>query len=202
MEGDAPKTKMPAWKAVLFLGLAVLFDALKVFFNFLVILGPVVAGAIVNMYVGGGVLGSVAGWATTLGLGAVEVFTGAGIAIGFLGGILAVVVGLFGWLLFMLLFAFAGINLFHHGGRRFLQILLGVGVSIIPFINVIPSFSFNIWLAVKDVRKEDKKARDEWRSTQTSARERTRQQQLQRAALIQIQQANALEEGERLAEAI
>src|SRR6185437_7845436 len=121
-----PDASMPVTRALLFMGLAALFDALKAFFVLFLVTLPLSAGYIAQAAAGGGWVGWAAGWATTIGIGGAEaVVPFAGGAVESLGIIMAMLIGFIGWLLFAVLFFLAGIPFWNRGGRNFLRMISG-----------------------------------------------------------------------------
>lgn len=182
-----PVAKMTGGKVTLLVSFALLFDALKFMCTQLWFFGPALIALAGSVAVGGGWFGAAVG--TIIGAGAAATV---GAAIEAVGIILALVVGLVGWIILFTLMIAMGIQPF--GEKHFITTLFGFLVSEIPFIDAVPSFTISMWRIVQGERKADREARKKW-ETENAALIKRRQ----REALLAQKQLAALQAGEEQA---
>ncbi|HFC10870.1 MAG TPA: hypothetical protein ENJ75_01605 [Candidatus Kaiserbacteria bacterium] len=167
---EPPKDKMPMTRALLMAGTALFFSIIILIFSTLPFTAPFFVGSgttgIVENYTGGTVA-KVVGTVTGVATGALEVFTGADVAISAVGEIVAGVVSFMAWVVFYTWFMIAGIKLMN--GRRALNRFFISGTSVvtglIPFINIIPSVFIGVLLTIWQTRKEDADNKKEYFET-------------------------------------
>lgn len=176
-------------KSFLLLSISVIFDFLRAFFALLFITGPalvgVVSGAVASQYLGswlGGAVGAAAGAVSFLGAPELEAF----------GAIMALVVGLLGWMLVMALLLLSGVSLFGGGGRRFLQMAFSLFVSEIPILDAAPALTPNVYLIIRAQRKEDREAAEKYAAAYATQIQEQQQEQRARAEEIQATYASEL----------
>ncbi|OGG67660.1 hypothetical protein A3H77_00200 [Candidatus Kaiserbacteria bacterium RIFCSPLOWO2_02_FULL_56_11] len=175
-----PKPKMLAWRVTLAYTVAVIGDALKLFFNFFIFTAPVFVGLATKSYLEAegwsSWVGNIAGLVTGSAGAALEIGIPAiGAAIQFFGIIMAIVIGGVGWALLLII---VGTHLL--ASKNLLKALLGLGASIIPFLNLFPTLTPTVWLVVRDMRKEDHEARKRWEKEQETTRSAPLPREVQR----------------------
>ncbi|MEK7554242.1 MAG: hypothetical protein AAB517_02645 [Patescibacteria group bacterium] len=191
---NKPPPEVMTWaRASPVLILCVIFDALRFFFNMFWFFGPALAALYCTVKVsdaigslGGIVAGAcTAGAATAGGLafGAIEMF----------GVIMAMAVGLIGWLTVFLIQLINNAGIFKENFAMIIRILLGLLLSEIPIINALPSLTIlnatMFHIQIKKGKEELKKWKKE--NAEAQAEERNRQNaQLMQAQAMQQQAAN------------
>lgn len=191
----APKETMPTSRMTMMLGVAVVFDVIKVLFSLSFIFFPLVLGVAAAAAAGnttteacssvlgtnefctfvGTLVGGAAGAAAAAGGMAANVFSGG--AVSAIGIALASVVGLFSFLVFFLWFTLSGITFFgspralKRYGARMAQGVLGS----IPFIALLPWTTLGVWFICREARAEDKetkiRAKQQAQATRTQAQQ-------------------------------
>lgn len=169
-------------KASLVLIVCVVFDLFRAFFGMFWLFGPAVAGMYcsntVNSALGtsvGGVVGtSVAGLCTGAAVAAGVAF-GAGIQM--FGFIMAMAIGLLGWLTVGGLLIFSNPRIFKATGSSLLMMLLGLGVSQVPFLGSLPALTATIGRLYHAQITREKKALQEWHQEQALLYQREQYQQ-------------------------
>lgn len=174
---------MTGGRATLLFAPAVLLDALKFACTQLWFFGPALIALAGSAAVGGGWFGAAVG--TIIGAGAAAT---AGAAIEMIGVILALAVGLLGWMLLLTLMIFMGIQPLH--SRNFTAVLVGFILSEIPFIDAVPSFTVSMWRVVQGQRKADKEARKKWQAENAEAiKQQERMNRVQMKQQLELQAA-------------
>lgn len=157
-----PKQKMPGWRAAFSYAFAVVFDALKFIFDIFIFAAPVLAGIAAKIYAETsnlpGFVGNALAFAAGSSVAVAELFVGTAVLA--FGVLMAMAVSFFGWLFLSLWFVTASINPFSR--RRVFATMLGLGASIVPFLNILPTFTPTVWYIVRSVRREDREARKKW----------------------------------------
>lgn len=202
----APKETMPGSRMTMMLGVAVIFDVIKVLFSLSFIFFPLVLGVAAaaaadsatteacssvlgtNEFCGfvGTLVGGAAGAAAAAGGIAANVFSGG--AVSAIGIVFASIVGLFSFLVFFLWFTLSGITFFgspralKRYGARMAQGVLGS----IPFIALLPWTTFGVWFICREARAEDKenKARAQREAQEQAIRTRAQQEASVHAAAL------------------
>ncbi len=189
---SSPPPEVMTWiRAAPVLVLCVIFDALRAFFSMFWFFGPALAALYCTVKVsdaigslGGIVAGACAAGAATAGglaFGAIEMF----------GVVMAMAVGLIGWLTIFLIQLINNAGIFKENFAMIIRILLGLLLSEIPIINALPSLTIlnatMFHIQIKKGKEELKKWKEE--NADVLAQERQRQQnaQLQR---MKAQMAN------------
>jgi hypothetical protein len=185
---------MTGSKTAILIGLSLLFDAIKFMCTQLWFFGPFFIGLVGSAVTGGGWFGVAVGTIITTALALT-----AGAALEMMGLVLAMAIGIFGWLVVLsAMFSFR-MKPFHN--RSFLKTMLGMLVTEIPFVDALPSFTISVWMIIREEKKADRAALAEYKAAEAArlAREQ-RWQQLQQRALEE-QAANDIEAQEAEAEA-
>lgn len=183
---EHPPQTMTWMRAAPVLILCVLFDALRAFFNLFWFFGPALAALYCTVEVSdavgslGGVVAGVctagavtAGW---LAFGAIEIF----------GVIMAMAVGLIGWLTIFFIQFINNAGIFKENFAMIIRIVLGLLLSEIPIINALPSLTVlnatMFHIQIKKGKEELKKWKEE------NAERQHREQQRQIAEQEQVVQ--------------
>lgn len=195
---SAPKPPVMTWrKASLYLGLAVFFDVLRFFCEvFFWLLGPaLVAYYVSNKILWGGAVSNIAG-AT---VGAAAGYFGLPIFM-FFGMILGVLFGFVGWLLICFLLMFFNRRIFSVHITNIIWSIVGLAVSEMPFVGVLPSLTSTTFYLFHRQIKSDKEALAIWKkeNAKIAAQEAQERQQIRANAQAQLsvralQQAQAEE---------
>lgn len=130
---------MTWWKAAPVLAITIIFDCIRLFFEFFWITGPAlvgtVAGALVAEY-----LGEFIGWLTTAFVG-----VGAGLALGAafaaVGVVFAMAIGFMGWLALTFLLLVTNTRIFKADRSALITLCAGLGIAELPFIGGLPSLT-------------------------------------------------------------
>ena len=149
-----PPPVMTWKKASPFLIGALIFDALRIVFEWFWFFGPALASLyctaqVADVAVIGGVLekGCAAG-ALTVGIAgapAIEMF----------GSVMAMAVGLFGWLTLLILLMLFNSRIFKENSGNMLWFFLGLGIAEIPFVGTLPGFIGVMWKMFATQIKKD-----------------------------------------------
>lgn len=194
-----PTAKMSWWKTLMVFSIAIIFDFLKFIFSIFLIAAPFIAGYLAKEYADAH---RVPEWISNLiglvvggGPATLEIlFPPIAAAFAAFGAMMAIVMGFSGWLLLCVVFFVFGVNVF--APKHLLKTLLGLGASIIPFVNMFPMLTFKTWGHVRAARHEDKEALKKWEAdSATRAAEEESDIARQRATFMQIramQQRQAL----------
>jgi len=178
-------------KAVPVLSVSVIFDALRIFFEWFVLFGPalgaVVCTAGVNSAIGTSVSG-VGGKIVTAGCTAVAGvlgFFGAGPIEAF-GIVMAMAVGFLGWLVVGGILLGTNSRIFKENALWFIGSLL---VSEIPFVGSIPAITISVWRMYGRQIKMEKAALAKWKKEGAAAQLQERNQQIAQAQMMKIRDA-------------
>lgn len=168
-------------KAAPVLGIAVLFDVLRTIFEWFFLFGPAFAAIAANAAVGGGIFGTVAGaaaalFAGTIGAPAIEAF----------GVVMAMAVGLAGWMTIGLILALKNRHIFKANPANTIWYVAGLMVSEVPFVGTLPAFTVSMWRMYRAQIQRDQAALKAYQASQAALQSRQAQQQ-QQAALAQMQ---------------
>jgi hypothetical protein len=214
-----PRSRLPAagtkapqvmtWgRAAPVIVLALIFDALRIFFNFFWFFGPALLAAgctalardKVAGIVGAAIGGKVAAGACALGAGALGVF-GVEVTAPF-GAIMAMAVGILGWMTIGLILALTNSRIYRENAVWFVTSFL---VAEVPFVNALPAFTAAVCKMYSHQIKLEKAAlkryEAETRAAQTEQVAAARQRQLQEAEMTQMEAANEAEYEEEQAAA-
>lgn len=111
------------------------------------------------------------------------------------GSIMAIAVGIFGWLTVMLLLAMFNARIFKTVANGWLWSLLGLGVSVIPIVGAIPSITLSLLKLYHAQIKKDRAGLKEWqKTTQEILKKVERARQEAELARLYQEQAAAEEE--------
>ena len=197
--GSPPKTMTWA-KASPILIVAALFDALRIFFEFFWFFGPALAAVYCTNTVNSAVGASVAGVAgkvvaTACAAGATVVGGAAFPITGAFGTIMAMAVGLLGWMVIGLWLVMTNPRIFKENTGNLLWFVAGLMVSEIPFIGTVPSFSIALVKMYRTQIKKDAVALQTYEKARSEEQNRVREQQA--AQLMQYRDAQTAQTQEQ-----
>jgi hypothetical protein len=186
---------MMTWgKASPVLALSGVFWLLQLAFQWFWLLGPVLigvgSGAIASYYFGsaaGYVTGAVSGFLSGLvgsGSGAFEVF----------GFVMAMAIGLCGWLFVMAAIAWSDFRLLRENAWGMLGLIIGFCISEIPVLGSVPSLPVAVWRMYGAQIRADREALAAWR-----ARREEFERAQGEALMLRIQEARSHAAAERAA---
>ena len=189
-DGEPP---VMTWrKATPKLIVCVTFDLLRLIFSFFWLFGPVLLTAaiagVLSEYMWGWLAGFFAGLAgLAVGIAGSAVFI-------VLGTILAMMVGLLGWLTIVLWLVMSNPRIFHTTLAQKLWVFLGWGVSELPLFGALPMMTVTVWRMHRRQIHTDRKKHADW-VTKKAAAERqiaaeARQIQAMRRSMEQAAQAH------------
>lgn len=182
---DPPIGRMTWGRAVPVLIACVVFDALRMFFEWFWFFGPALAGVYCtaegSAYVGTTVAGLVCGaGATVAGYFASPALTAFGV-------VMAMAVGLIGWGTVTLILAIINPRIWHSNVWGWVWSVFSLAISETPFLGTIPMLTITHWrLYVAQISK-DKKGLLQYKKEQAALQVQERRQQA--AELMQAQQA-------------
>jgi signal transduction histidine kinase len=188
-KNSSPPDVMTVPKALPILILAVLFDVARMFFQLFWFFGPALASAYCTN-TATGVVGSLWGLtaaactagAATLGVAAVAPITGFGV-------VMAMAVGLAGFLILGLCILIGNRRLLKAQASGFMWLAGGFGISQIPFIGTLPSYTIVLSKLYRTQIKVERAAYKKWQSDQAAAQlQMSNQQAQQQASLQQVAQ--------------
>lgn len=190
-----PKTM--TWpKAAPFVLVAIVFDSARAFFNFFWLFGPALLagglGAFASEFVGE-TLGGIAGGAGGLLAG----YFGAPIFM-FFGVIMAMAMGLLGWLTVILSLLLFNARIF--SPSSFITILLGFSLSELPFVSTLPALTGTTLRLFHVQIKREHAAFGQWEKEQATLRAQQQAEYLAYLAESEQDRALAEEEDEVIAE--
>jgi hypothetical protein len=175
-----PPPAMTWAKASPVLVLCIIFDALRFMFNQFWFFGPVLIGIGTSAVIDGAVgkvAGVIAGGASVLGAPELQVF----------GIVMAMAVGLFGWLTIGLLLITTNTRIFKENAGNALWFIASLGISEIPFIGALPALTGTVLKMYGTQIKKEKRALKQYEQQQ--ATERLQEQKQQAAELMQVRAA-------------
>lgn len=196
MAGTSTPPKAMTWtKAAPALVIAVIADAIRVFFEWLGFLGPVIAGAVtiaalnssgwtswLPEFVKNGV-GAAAGIAATAASPGLEAF----------GIVMSMAIGFLGWLIVGGWIAGTNMRIFKSNAMNLVTYVAALGVDEIPFVSgFVPGLTLAVWRMYHTQIKKEKAALKKWTQENAAALQDERQQQAD--YLLQQYQQNATEE--------
>ncbi len=182
-----PPPTMTWSKATPVLVVAVLFDVVRIFFEMFWFFGPALAALYCTS--------TVSGWVGSLwGLTAAACVAGAakaGVAVSAVtipfGTVMAIAVGLFGWLTIGFLLMSTNARIFKVPGNA-LWLIASLGIAEIPLIGTIPSFTLALWRMYRKQIKAETAALRRWEKENAEAQLQEREQRV-----AQLMQAGATE---------
>ena len=175
-----PPPAMTWAKASPVLVLCIIFDALRFMFNQFWFFGPVLIGIGTSAVIDGAVgkvAGVIAGGASVLGAPELQVF----------GIVMAMAVGLFGWLTIGLLLITTNTRIFKENAGNALWFIASLGISEIPFIGALPALTGTVLKMYGTQIKKEKRALKQYEQQQ--ATERLQEQKQQAVELMQVRAA-------------
>lgn len=175
-----PPPAMTWAKASPVLVLCIVFDALRFMFNQFWFFGPVLIGIGTGAAVGGvtgKVTGVIAGGASALGAPELQVF----------GMVMAMAVGLFGWLTIGLLLITTNTRIFKENAGNTIWFVAGLGISEIPFIGALPALTGTVLKMYGTQIKKEKAMLRKYEKEHADAQLRERNRQA--AELMQVRAA-------------
>ncbi|HUY05447.1 MAG TPA: hypothetical protein VMV62_01880 [Candidatus Paceibacterota bacterium] len=178
---DTPPQVMTWPKAMPVLAIAGIFDLLRMFFDMFWFFGPFLAAVAANEAVGGGVTGAVVGggvglFAGTLGAPAIEAF----------GVVMAMAIGLAGWMAIGLTLALQNRRIFAANSDNTIWFIAGLMVSEIPLVGALPALFGSMYRMYRAQIKKDQAALAAYEAAR--AAKQLRQGRQQEAALMQRQE--------------
>lgn len=207
-KNNKPPPKTMTWrKASPVLVVCALFDALRIFFEQFWFFGPALA-----MVACTGVGGAIVGWVTGTWLGtkiaatvcgtalAVAEYLGIGVPIEAFGVLMAMAVGLMGWLTVGLILVWTNARTFEENAGHALWFAVSLIVSEIPIIGTIPALTVIVWRMYRTQIKKETAALRKYESEQAAALAEERQQQ--QMVAVELMQARALQQAQATAAAI
>ncbi len=197
---NRPKEKMPMYKAVAMVLIALFIDGLKFLFSTLVVTGPLFVGAVAGVAASnsvgstaGGLVGAATAGSTYLlefasgGLGALGVAA--------IGEFFAMIIGFVGWGILVMWLMLSGIPIFDTKdalGLKKTWIIFGTAIlDLIPLVNVGAWLTAGIFYIVRIERKKDKERLLKYERSLLVARTRRSARQEAANALQLNQQAQA-----------
>ncbi len=195
-----PRPEPMTWlRALPVLALCVLFDALRLFFNLFWFFGPALAGVLCTI-VGSSYLPGNAGTLVAGGVCSTAAVVAGVVAVKattFFGVVMAMVVGLIGWLTIFLIQVMNNIGIFKESWAIIIRYVVSRLVSFvlgqIPLINALPSLTIiNGYMYHRQIKNGGEALR-KWEEETADARQREQQQQAlqaQQARILQMQAAN------------
>lgn len=194
-----PKTMTWA-KASPILAVCALFDALRIFFEQFWFFGPALAVGICTVIVNGvvetvtfGLLGAGTAAAACTAGGGVLGYFGAGPIEAF-GVIMAMAVGLMGWLAVGLLLIFFNARIFEENAGHALWFAGSLLVSEVPIVGTIPALTVIVWRMYRVQIKKEAEALQKYEREQAAALAAERAEQQRQA--VALMQARALQQAQ------
>ena len=177
-----PPPTMTWVKATPVIGVTIFFDALRIACNLLWALAPLIIGAGTYSAVGGATgsetvaagAGVFATWASLYGM---PFFVA-------LGTVLAMAVGLMGWLSLVFLLVLSNTRVLKEIFQNPTYFLLGLGTTQIPFLSMIPALTMTTVQLYRRQIKKEQAALASWRASQTEQTNSLTEQQLLRASQL------------------
>jgi hypothetical protein len=165
---SAPPPMMTWPKAGPVLALAVLFDAIRIFFQFFWFFGPALAVGYCKVGIENAAASyACVGAASTVGYFGAPIFM-------YLGSIGAIIAAIAGWMVVGLVVVSTNFRILYVNARTLLHYVMGLGVSLIPFVGSLPTLSVTMWLQYSLQIAHDKEKYTQWQKQNAAqmARER------------------------------
>lgn len=175
-----PPRVMTWMKASPVLIVSFIFDALRFMFSQFWFFGPVLIGIGTSAVVGGvtgKVAGVIAGGASVLGAPELQIF----------GIVMAMAVGLLGWLTIGLLLIITNARIFKENAGNTLWFIASLGISEIPFIGALPALTGTVVKMYSTQIKKEKAMLRKYEKEQAAVQLQERKQQA--AELMQVRAA-------------
>jgi hypothetical protein len=165
---SAPPPVMTWSKAGPVLALALLFDAIRVFFQFFWFFGPALAVGYCQVGVDGAVASAAcSATATTVGYFGAPIFM-------YLGSIGAIIAAIAGWMIVGLIVVSTNFRILYVNARTLLHYVMGLGVGLMPFVGSLPALSVTVGYQYRLQIAHDKEKYAAWQQQNAAqiARER------------------------------
>lgn len=176
-------------KAAPVLVLCVVFDGMRLFFNWFWLLGPAVAaGACATFDY------QIVQAACVAGVAAIG-FYGSAVLIAF-GTIMALAVAVAGWLIVSLVVVSTNFRLLRENAQAALLSLVGLGTSLVPFIGALPALTGTAWHLYRTQIKHDKKKLQAWEAANAARIKQERDAQVQQVLAMRARAQEEAEEEE------
>lgn len=168
----------------------VVFDALRIFFEQFWFFGPALAAAACT--------GVVSSWVSSLGGLTAATCTAAAGVLGYFGAapiaafgvIMAMAVGLMGWLAIGLILIMTNARIFEENAGHALWFAVSLLISEVPIVGTIPALTIIVWRMYRTQIKKEAVARRQYESEQAVAlAEEREERQRQAAGLMQARAA-------------
>lgn len=180
-----PPEVMTWMKASPVLAVGVIFDALRFFFDQFWFFGPAFAGLYCASWISDKV-GSLGGVTTALcGLGATAVDFFAAAPIIAFGAVMAMAVGLFGWMTVGTFLLIKNPRIFQENAGNMAWFIGSLFLSEVPIVNAAPALTLNLF---KMYHTQIKKEREAFKQYQKENQERLQFERQQKLQLLQMQQ--------------
>jgi len=184
-----PEPPVMTWgRALRVLAVTIVFDGLRLIFQWFWLFGPALAGTAagfwLSQYIGEGAAGLVgAGVAAGTGFFLFAVYAGFGV-------VMAMVVGFLGWLTTGVLLLATNFRIFKTNATAGLWMLASLAIAETPFIGSIPSLTIATWRLYHTQIKKERAAHKAWKAARDRA-EKGRQAEVTAYATAQ-RQANEI----------
>lgn len=156
-----PVPKMPSGRLVRMVSVAFALEILQTIASMLVVFAPALVCVFAKYWVqnqtGSETVGDIACSVGGLVLSA-SYFVGVGVAVAFLGWLLAIGVSVFSYLLMFFWFKYAGINFMDRAGSKLFIYTGSLVLEAIPFVSVLPWSTAGVYLVARQAQKEDREA--------------------------------------------
>lgn len=198
---NKPPPKTMTWaKASPVLVVCVIFDALRIFFEQFWFFGPALAAVACTNIVSGWV-GSLWGLtaAACAAAGGVLGYFGAAPIEAF-GVIMAMAVGLMGWLAIGLMLIVSNARIFEENAGHALWFAGSLLISEVPIVGTIPALTIIVWRMYRTQIKKEAAALQKYESEQAAARAEEQEERRRQAA--ELMQAHALQQAQAAATAL
>lgn len=198
---NKPPPKTMTWaKASPVLVVCVIFDALRIFFEQFWFFGPALAAVACTNIVSGWV-GSLWGLtaAACAAAGGVLGYFGAAPIEAF-GVIMAMAVGLMGWLAIGLMLIVSNARIFEENAGHALWFAGSLLISEVPIVGTIPALTIIVWRMYRTQIKKEAAALQKYESEQAAARAEEQDERRRQAA--ELMQAHALQQAQAAATAL
>lgn len=190
------------------LAICLIFDALRLLFEQFWFFGPAFAAVVCTIKVGGvlktvtlGLLGTKGAAAVCGGAASVLAVYGAPIFEGF-GVIMAMAVGLFGWLAVGLILIITNARIFEENAGHALWFAASLLISEIPIIGTVPALIIIVWRMYRVQIKKDREALKKYESDHATDLQTDRQQQATEFMLARNMQIMQIQEEEAINDAL
>lgn len=188
-KSSAPPPVMTWMRAAPVLAVCFVFDALRFIFEQFWFFGPAFIGVATNAALHGGILGKMAG----VLVGGIAAFVGGPFFVIF-GVVMAMAVGLMGWMIVGLMLLLTNARLFKENAGSTLWFVFSLGISEIPFIDSLPVLTV---IMARMYHSQIKKERAALKAYENEQAGLLRAEQAQQAAEIMQVRATELAQAEQ-----